>query len=166
MRILKNSRGFTLVELMIVVAIMGMLSIIAVTSTVNILPRYKLQKAARDMVSSFRNARIMAIKFNRSVVVEFNTTGGYYTLDGNKRTLTDYYGSGGIKFGFPGRSDSVHFSSGGTSIAFNATGLASGVTGYVYIQNSNGQGYRIGVSSLAGSIKMDKCGSVDCTLNP
>lgn len=185
---MKNFRGFTLVELMIVVAIVGILGLMGGLTTIKALPGYQLKKAAREMVTSLRQARSMAIKLNRSITVTFNVSDGKYALDGKSpldgkplsiaQTLTQYYGSG-VRFGFPGRSDCVHFTLGsstgpdaGDDIVFNTRGLTekttgqAGVVGYVYIQNSRGQGYRIGVSGLAGNIKMDQCGSVDCTTNP
>jgi hypothetical protein len=63
----------------------------------------------------------------------------------------------------------------GDTIVFNTRGLtekpageAGVVVGYVYIQNSNGDGYRIGVRGMAANIKMEKCGSagVNCLTNP
>jgi prepilin-type N-terminal cleavage/methylation domain-containing protein len=184
---MKNSRGFTLIELLVVVAIIAMIGTVGAVATIRARPNYQLQKAARDMITNFRNARSMAIKFNRPVTLRFNVSQGVYFLDGKRlpsgsatETMTSYYG-GGVAFGFPGRSggsgDYVHFTQGiggadaGDSITFNTLGLTDNVVGYVYIQNQNssrtGAGYRIGVSSLAANIKMDLCGAggIDCTLN-
>ncbi len=172
---MKNSRGVTLIELMTVVAIVGIFGAIGGLTIVKALPGYQLRKAASAMVADFRKARSMAIKLNRSVTLSFNASQGKYWLDGKKLpgsmpdTLTTYYG-GGVAFGFPGRSssDSVHFSNGGATITFDTTGLTGGVSGYVYLQNSKGKGYRIGVTNLAANIKMDQCesASVNCTVNP
>ena len=185
---MKNFRGFTLVELLIVVAIIGVLGLIAVPSITKSIPGYQLQKAAREMVTCFRQARSMAIKFNRDVAIEFDAANGTYILDKgvtNKRmppsgNISEYYGST-IKLGFPGRSDCVHFNVGsssgsdaGDTIVFNSRGLTKktdgtpGVMGYVYIQNRKGEGYRVGVTGMAANIRLDKCGSpgADCKLNP
>jgi prepilin-type N-terminal cleavage/methylation domain-containing protein len=182
-RMNQKSKGFTLIELMIVVGIMGILGLIGGITIVKVLPGYQLQKAAREMVGNFRKARSMAIKLNRPVSVEFFVTQNQYEVDGKnalpaastaQENLPAYYG-GGVKLGFPGRGDCVHFTKGvggadaGDTIVFNTTGLTQtaeptpvpGVVGYVYIQNSKGQGYRIGVSGLAANIKMDQCGTKD-----
>lgn len=192
-RMNQNSKGFTLTELMIVVAIMGILGLTGVLSVTQVLPGYRLQKAASDMVGNFRKARSMAIKFNRPVSVVFYVAINKYTVDGSNATANSQhpinlpinYGSS-VKFGTPASppalpessartaSECVHFTLGsggadaGDAITFNTTGLTGGVQGYVYIQNSKRQGYRIGVSNLAANIRMDKCGSagVDCLTNP
>jgi prepilin-type N-terminal cleavage/methylation domain-containing protein len=180
-RMNQNSKGFTLTELMMVVAIMGILGLTGVVSVTKVLPGYQLQKAAREMVSNFRKARSMAIKFNRPVSVVFYMSENRYTVDGRNATapnLPTYYGSS-IRFGYPGRTDDAYFTFYGPvagvatvdsfRITFNTVGLTTNrMMGYVYLQNSKGQGYRIGLSSLAANIKMDKCGSagVNCLTNP
>jgi prepilin-type N-terminal cleavage/methylation domain-containing protein len=196
----KKISGFTLVELMVVVGIMGVLALIGGITIISTRPAYQLQKAAHEMAASFRKARTMAIKLNRPVALSFyaNTNGDQYAVDNRNaldnswlpaysstsKTMGAYYGAG-VQLGFPGRSDSVHFNVGsatgadaGDTIVFNTRGLTettagtAGVVGYVYIQNSRGQGYRVGVTGLAANIKIDQCRSqgvasaVDCTTNP
>ena len=178
----QKSKGFTLIELMVVASITGILVLIGGISVIKALPGYQLQKAARDMVGNLRTARSMAIKFNRQVSVVFYVDKKQYSIDGSSpldgkvlpkfaataETMTSHYGSG-VTFGFPDRSDCVHFTKGGAdagyTITFNTTGLTGGVVGYVYIQNRNSikskEGYRIGVSGLGANIKMDQCGSKD-----
>ena len=149
------------------------------------LPAYQMQKAAREMVNNFRKARSMAIKFHRPVVVAFYAANDQYAIDGRSPldgkwlpqsaatavSMPAYYGNG-VKLGFPGRSTSFKFSDGGSTITFDTTGLTGGVTGYVYLQNryslNNKTGYRIGITSLAGNIRMDQCGSagVNCNVDP
>lgn len=185
---MKKSKGFTLIELMVVVAIMGIIGSIGTLTIIKALPGYQLKKAASEMVDNLRKARTMAIKLNRSVVVFVNVSAGYYVLDVgdpklgclNRRipgigSIGQYYG-GGVAFGYPGRTNSWNFTyygpDAGTyttstfTIIFNPTGLtSSGMVGYGYLQNRNsnttGAGYRVGFSSFAANIKMDQCKSKD-----
>lgn len=58
---LKNTRGVTLVEMMIVVAIMGILASIAVPNFARHLPGIRLKGDVRDVASVFRLARMRAV---------------------------------------------------------------------------------------------------------
>ena len=73
--------GFTMVELMIVIAVIAILSAIAVPNIINSLPNYRAKAAARDMISNFQKAKMEAVKRNRDVVISFAT--GAYTPSGH-----------------------------------------------------------------------------------
>ncbi len=66
---MRNDSGFTLMELAVVIAIVGVLAGIAVPSFVNWLPKYRLNSAADDIQSLVQNARLRAVKENARVVV-------------------------------------------------------------------------------------------------
>jgi len=76
MILMKKNSGFTLLELMIVIAIIGITSAIAVPNFISWLPKNRMKSAARDIYSTIQSARIRAVKEGRRVVVDFNTGTG------------------------------------------------------------------------------------------
>lgn len=69
----KYSKGVTLVELMVVIAVIAILAIVAMPSYRELLDRYKVGKAAEDVVSLISNARSGSVKLHRQVAVSFAT---------------------------------------------------------------------------------------------
>lgn len=75
-------------EIMVAIAIIGILSAIAIPAIMNWLPNMRLQSAARTLLADLHNAKSQAIKTNTSVTLAFTIPvacpGGSYTFtDGN-----------------------------------------------------------------------------------
>lgn len=71
-----KNRGFTLIEVLIVVAIMGMLILISYPSIMNSLETRGLENTARDIQSSMQVAKFQAVKTRIGHRVRFYTIAG------------------------------------------------------------------------------------------
>ena len=77
---MRNDRGFTLMELMITMAIIGIIAVTAIPNMIGWVPRYRMSTGARDVHDAVQLAKIRAVKENVSTVLTFNAGNGSYAL--------------------------------------------------------------------------------------
>lgn len=69
-----RSAGFTLIEMVVVIAFMGVLMLIGIPAIQNLLHRSKLEGAARESMIMMQQARLEAIKRNDTTIVLADAT--------------------------------------------------------------------------------------------
>ncbi len=68
------SRGFTLAECLVCLAVLGMVAWLSTTTLTRLIPQERLNHAARTVVALCRQARIEAIKTNRRIYLDCDRT--------------------------------------------------------------------------------------------
>ena len=82
--------GFTLVELLVTMAIIGIVSSVTAVNVVREIPRYRLTNAASQLAWTFRGLRMRAISHHHAVHVTFTNTHVYTVwTDRNDNGLSD-----------------------------------------------------------------------------
>lgn len=135
------SRGFTAIELMVVVAILAILAALAAPSFTPIIERWRVRQATEGLESTLYYARSEAIKRGGNVAIQKlpNNTGGCTTATTNQAwdcgwfVCADTNGNGACNAGEPElrRYESpgnieVSRTGGGASIKLNRWGLVDG----------------------------------------
>jgi len=167
-----STEGFTLIEVMIVLTIIGIIAAIAVPNFLTWAENNRLRAASQELLSDMQHAKSEAIKRNRNVVIVFApvgcaptvpTPGGGYTI-----FVDDGSGAGGVarnnvQDGTEPVLRQVAMRQGSGICAVTVAGNTTGFiptgrpialnSGSVTLQNGNGRSYTLTLG-IAGNLTL------------
>jgi type IV fimbrial biogenesis protein FimT len=160
---MQKTSGFTLMELMVTIAIIAILSAIAIPNFVAWVPKFKLGGASRDVLAILQKTRVQAVKDNTNYVLMFNTGNESYTaflddgagnpadsgngiLDAGERVLVQKTLANGI--------DISATTLPGDLVVFNTQGVASSA-GTITLTDNSGNARQI-ILELAGGSRIQE----------
>jgi type IV fimbrial biogenesis protein FimT len=175
----RAERGFTLVEVMIVIAVIGIMTGLMAPSLLGALPGMRASGAARDVLSDMRLARTMAVDKGVPAIVDFDAPASthyrvYLDRDGDgtyttgtdtmirEVTLTDEYKGVALKSNDGSApADGVDLDGvGSNSITFRTNGSANG-SGAAYVMPAADAGgrsdrnRRVRVVAATGNVRIE-----------
>lgn len=170
---INDQKGFSLLELVVVLGIMGIMMTIAITTIGSRGPSMRLKSDARDLVSNMQLARVRAIRDTRTWAVLFDIPKQAYILysdagetpptwsDGNEDVFRRVSLGNGVRFGsqqgvpatYVDPVDGVSYA--GELVVFNSNGTMS-ETGEVYLTIGSGESFGVFSLSTTGNLKIQK----------
>ena len=134
-----NKRGFTLIELIVVMVLLGILLAIAAPSMLRWRESAQIKGVARDILGGLRQARSMAVALTQDVTASLNLDSRVFSYNGVTRVLSS-------DVAIAADNDTSLVSTGTKVTTFHPQGSCSDP---IYIRVNNDQNLEIQIDSMA-----------------
>lgn len=159
-RFLKNDRGVTLIELVTVAVVIGLLSALAIPRWLEYMPQLRTKAAAREAVSTLREARSKAISQKVPYGVRFDTENGECVLfcDTDSPGTNTYSESDSTVYSRKVAHDvRMSYTTFNDNVVFFGPGGEASSTGAIYLNSEN---YRtmlvIDILAATGRVRLNR----------
>jgi type IV fimbrial biogenesis protein FimT len=153
MKLLKINAGFTLVEMMAVVAVFAIMAAVAIPAFMSLLPGMRLNGAARQVMGDLMSARMSAVKENNNFRVHYLSNYTYQIIDDEDKSGTANGGewtvTKDIRDNYP---DGVRFYHSTNNVIFYPRGNASPAT--LYLETTDGSQKKAVIVNFTGRTKI------------
>jgi prepilin-type N-terminal cleavage/methylation domain-containing protein len=152
-----DQQGFSLAELIVVIAVLGIITVLGTPMLLTYLQASETRAAAQEMVTFLNQARQLAITRNVQHCVEFDTAGNrlrFHQMPGSTACLdgTVWLGAGTDSQGWMRLQNQARITSASANPSFTPLGTAGGAT--ITVQNSQGTSSASVAVSVAGRIRI------------
>ena len=144
----RRETGFTMLELMVTLALIVLLSAFAYPSIVRWGSNYRLRSAASDLLTNIHTTRMEAIKRNQNVIITYSAGGDRYTIADVSGIILQRNMPQGVDL------SAVNLSGGSNATTFTPRGLPINI-GNIILLNNNNIGYRL-TYNITGRPRLDR----------
>ena len=155
----RNTHGFTFIEVVMVVAIIGIVSSVALVDIPDWLSGLKVRQAARGVASTLQYVRLRAVSTNLQYRVRFSADRANYQIE-KKDAILGWMTEGiprelptAVAFNRAG-GDPITFP--GDTVIFRPDGSLAGLSGGLYFLGGSQARYRITVLSATGRVRVER----------
>ncbi len=151
-----HNNGFTLVELMVAVAIFGILAIIAIPEMSALIRNTRLKTVTRQLVSTLQEMKLRAIKENAVASIVFDETNDSYKAFVDNNPEDGAYNTGEEIIAIANlKNDNLEITSNNSSFGFASRGFLSGVNNCaITISNTSGRQKQVVINKI-GRIRIE-----------